>query len=382
MPRRVYAVHQRGVEQMKAVIVEVKGRSAAVLYDDGQIAEVRNQNYTIGQVIEIKEFIKRKRRFIPIAAAAAVLMLMFSTGAYAYYTPYSYVSLDVNPSIEYSLNRFDRVLKVTGVNDDGKEIVKELSLERLGNKKIDEAIALTIKQIEEEGFFEGNLEGGIVISTSAKDLKRSERLAADLQENAEKAVAKENVEVEAYAVGLERVLKAHELGVTPGKLNLVEKLRDSAEDSDMVDMEEWLDKPVKEIMYEIKMNREKNKLDSPPDDPSESKAKPEPRVDADMEKEKNEEKNVEKNKEKNEDKNVEKNKEKNDEKNVEKNKEKNVEKNVEKNKEKNEEKNKEKNEEDNNQKGKPENLNKQDDENQDEDELKAQKEKDSDKKIK
>ncbi len=356
MPRRVYAVHQRGVEQMKAVIVEIKGRSAAVLYDDGQIAEVRNQNYTIGQVIEIKEFIKRKRRFIPIAAAAAVLMLMFSTGAYAYYTPYSYVSLDVNPSIEYSLNRFDRVLKVTGVNDDGKEIVKELSLERLGNKKIDEAIALTIKQIEEEGFFEGNLEGGIVISTSAKDLKRSERLAADLQENAEKAVAKENVEVEAYAVGLERVLKAHELGVTPGKLNLVEKLRDSAEDSDMVDMEEWLDKPVKEIMYEIKMNREKNKLDSPPDDPSESKAKPEPRVDADMEKEKNEEKNVEKNKEKN------------------------VEKNVEKNKEKNEEKNKEKNEEDNNQKGKPENLNKHDDENQGEDELKAQKEKDSDKK--
>lgn len=245
---------------MKAVVVEIQNGYAAILSDDGRILKVKNQNYAVGQVIEVKEAKLKAPRLMP-AIVAAALAIVCGIGAYAYYTPYSYVSLDVNPSIEYTLNRFDRVLKVTGVNDDGKELVKEVALKSLSHKKIDEAIAQVVKEIEAEGFFSGDLEGGVVISVSAKNLKKAETLTETLKETTKEAVEEEDVAVEAFSVGLQRVQEARELGVTPGKLNLVEKLRDSAENPDDVDIEEWLDKPVKEIMREIKDNRKEAKAD-------------------------------------------------------------------------------------------------------------------------
>ena len=106
---------------MKAVIVEIKNDFAAILSDDGRILKVRNNNYAIGQVIEMNQNkLFKTRKFAAIAASAAAFILLCGTSAWAYMTPYSYVSLDVNPSIEYSLNRFDRVLDVTAVNDDGE----------------------------------------------------------------------------------------------------------------------------------------------------------------------------------------------------------------------------------------------------------------------
>ena len=255
---------------MKAVVVEIRKDFAAVLSDDGRILKVKNQNYAVGQVIEVKEAKLKAPRLIP-AIVAAALAIVCGIGAYAYYTPYSYVSLDVNPSIEYTLNRFDRVLKVTGVNDDGQEIIKEVTLKSLSHKKIDEAIAQVVKEIEAEGFFGGEQEGGVVISVSAKNPKKAETLTETLKETTEEAVEEEDVAVEAFSVGLQRVQEARELGVTPGKLNLVEKLRDSSENPDDVDIKEWLDKPVKEIMKEIKNNRKEAKAA----EKAEKKPKPE-----------------------------------------------------------------------------------------------------------
>ncbi|NLT48775.1 MAG: hypothetical protein GXX92_10240, partial [Clostridiales bacterium] len=61
--------------------------------------------------------------------------------------------------------------------------------------------------------------------------------------------------VESEAVGLERVKEAEQLGVTPGKLNLVEKLVKSSPVPEEIIIEEWLDKPVKEINKLIKENK-------------------------------------------------------------------------------------------------------------------------------
>lgn len=251
---------------MKSVVVEIRGKQAAVLSDDGHIAKVKNQNYVIGQVIEMKESNKKKLHFPSAVAVAAVAVFMFGmvgVSAYGYYTPYSYVSLDVNPSIEYTLNRFDAVIQVTGINDDGEEIVKELNLKTMTNKKVEKVIAKTIQAIKEQGYFNGELEGGIVISTSAKNMNKADSLAEELKQSTEDATSEDSIQVETFSVGYERVQEAHDLGVTPGKLNLVEKLRDSAAAPEDFDQELWLDKPVKEIMHEIKENRIESKITIP-----------------------------------------------------------------------------------------------------------------------
>jgi hypothetical protein len=255
---------------MKAVVVEIKNRFAALLCDDGRIVKVHNRNYAIGQVIEMNNRVSiRARKLMVWAASAAAAVCLCGIGVWAYTSPYSYVSLDVNPSIEFTLNRFDRVLTVTAVNDDAQEIVGELVLQNLNHKTIDTAIAKAVQELTDKGFFDGDEEGGVMIATSGKDLKKAETMAQRLQERVQEDLGDENVNVESVSVGLERVREAQKLGVTPGKLNLVEKLQASTGDTDSIDVEEWLDKPVREIMKAINENnaagRAENKSDKAQD---------------------------------------------------------------------------------------------------------------------
>jgi hypothetical protein len=242
---------------MKAVIVELKNNLAAVLSDDGRITTIKNKDYEIGQVIQMRSQNSNLTKKIVTFAASAAAFVILSVGTWAYASPYSYVSLDVNPSIEFTVNRFDRVLSVKAVNDDGEEILQEISLDDLENKTIEDAITNTVKQISEQGYFDGTIEGGLVITTSGKDEDKAEELAQELQNTVEEEINEngDDVVVEAYSVGLERVEEARALGVTPGKLNLVEKLQASAADPSTIDLEEWLNKPVKEIMKATKDNR-------------------------------------------------------------------------------------------------------------------------------
>lgn len=247
---------------MKSIVVEIRGQFAAVLCDDGCIVKVKNDNYVIGQEINMKNIrTKKQRKLAWIACAACAAIITCAGGGYAYATPSTYVGLDVNPAIEFSLNRFDRVISVKAVNEDADSVLKEIKLDNLGNKHIDDALAITMDQLTKDGYFDGDTDGGVIISTSAKDMKKAAKLADKLEKSVKEDLANDDSEdndsvaVEAISVGKERVEKARALGVTPGKLNLVEKLKASAPDSN-IKLEDWLNKPVKDIMKETNKNKQ------------------------------------------------------------------------------------------------------------------------------
>ena len=251
---------------MKAVVVEVKNGHVVALSENGVFKTVKNQNYAVGEVLIMKENNSKKisKKFIVTMAGAIAIIVLGSAGAYAYYTPVSYVSLDVNPSVEYSVNRFDRVLKAKGVNEDGKQLIEDLNL---NGKSIDEAISQTVDTLIDDGYITDDGTGEIVIATSNDDPQKSEELASELKDTASEEIEEQGktANIEAKAVGKKRVDEARELGVTPGKLNLVEKLKKSSATPDEIDIQEWLNKPVKEIQAAIKGNtstqkeQEKNK---------------------------------------------------------------------------------------------------------------------------
>ena len=70
-------------------------------------------------------------RLVMAMAAVVVLALsgIFSVRLYA--APSAYVDLDVNPSIELTLNRFGRVLEAQAYNDDGTALLQDLKLRHL-----------------------------------------------------------------------------------------------------------------------------------------------------------------------------------------------------------------------------------------------------------
>ena len=235
---------------MKAVIVEIKGEYASALSDDGCFSTIKNHDYATGQIIQLSRPKSQLVKKLSMLTASAAAVLILGVGTWAYASPYSYVSLDVNPSIEYIVNRFDRVLRVNAVNDDGEELLKEINLKELKNRSIQDALTETVEQIQEAGYFSGQEEGGIVIATSAQNTDKAEELALELQSAVEEEIVEnsKNVTVETFSVTKDRVDQAKELGVTPGKLNLVEKLQESASGEDTIVLEEWLNKPVKDIM--------------------------------------------------------------------------------------------------------------------------------------
>ncbi|SDM60604.1 anti-sigma-I factor RsgI family protein [Acetanaerobacterium elongatum] len=241
---------------MKAVIVELKNGYAAALTDDGCIKKLQNKDYAIGQVIEMKAH--KSKKIAVWAASAAAAVLLCSTTVWAYVSPYTYVSLDVNPSIEFSVNRFGRVLSAKAVNGDGAEILQTLKLK---NKSIEDAVRATVKQIEQAGYFSGEEPGGVVVATSSPDQNAADNLADEIKDAVIETTqdAENDVEVESTSVGYERVQQAKELGVTPGKLNLVEKLKAASQNPDSIDINEWLKKPVKDIMKATKEYRKSQK---------------------------------------------------------------------------------------------------------------------------
>ena len=115
---------------MKAVVLETHGGFAAVLRDDGVVEKIR-RSCQVGETVELEErkvvaFPKRIGRWS--VAAAAALILLTSGGLYGYNNAYaySYVTLDINPSIEYVLNRKNEILRVTALNDDAQAIVESV----------------------------------------------------------------------------------------------------------------------------------------------------------------------------------------------------------------------------------------------------------------
>lgn len=74
----------------------------------------------------------RLRPAFKCALAAICLCLLLGTGGYSVYRqPVSYISIDVNPSIELGINRFGRVVSAKGYNEDGRDILNHLSLKNI-----------------------------------------------------------------------------------------------------------------------------------------------------------------------------------------------------------------------------------------------------------
>lgn len=74
----------------------------------------------------------RRRRFVPILALAACLLLAAGVGGHhLYFTPTTVLSIDINPSLEMDINRFDRVIALNGYNDDGAALAAALDVQNL-----------------------------------------------------------------------------------------------------------------------------------------------------------------------------------------------------------------------------------------------------------
>lgn len=237
---------------MKAVVLDISDGEATVMTKRGDIIGVRDESYEIGQEIIVRRSLGTNIiRFLPAIAAAAILLITAGSGSYAYLKPYGTVSLDVNPSIEYSINRFDKVLNISGINDDGSDIIASLDIKQLKYMDIETAIDNTIDQIDAAGYFSDE-ENYVVVTANTKAEVHTDELVDKL----DKTVSRhDKIKPISSKVSDDELKKAHEQGISAGKKMMVDRLDDISDEE--IDRSKWNGKSVKDIVDEYDRIREK-----------------------------------------------------------------------------------------------------------------------------
>lgn len=196
---------------------------------EGVLSRCETGKGTVIDMTNAVETKKKKRRWAPLAAAACLaLVLVGGGGGYYYYSANnavaSLVSLDVNPSIQLEVNKNEKVLSATPMNDDGAEILDGMDLKGI---QADVAMYAIIGSLLQHGYVD-ELANSILITVEDDDQARGEKLQQELTAQADAALANAQVNGAVLAQTLqnseELSQKAQEYGISTGKAALIQAI--------------------------------------------------------------------------------------------------------------------------------------------------------------
>ena len=196
---------------------------------EGVLSRCETGKGTVIDMTNAVETKKKTRRWAPLAAAACLaLVLVGGGGGYYYYTANnavaSLVSLDVNPSIQLEVNKNEKVLSATPMNDDGAEILADMDLK---GTQADVAMYAIIGSLLQHGYVD-ELANSILITVEDDDQARGEKLQQELTAQADAALANAQVSGAVLAQTLQHTeelsQKAQEYGISTGKAALIQAI--------------------------------------------------------------------------------------------------------------------------------------------------------------
>ena len=135
-----------------------------------------------GTVIPMTTKKTTKRKWTSLIAACLAVMLLGGGGLFYQRANAvaSVVSLDVNPSIELKVNRSEKVLVCTPLNEDAKAILADMSNGAdLKGAKLDVAVNAIVGSLVRNGYLD-SISSAIMISVEDKDTARAEKLQREL----------------------------------------------------------------------------------------------------------------------------------------------------------------------------------------------------------
>lgn len=204
------------------------------------------------QIMESREsrpsFFKRQR-VIAGLIAACFCMIMLAGGTYSFQNSRvdSVIGIDVNPSVELSVNKKNRVLKAEAVNQDGKTILQDMDLEGVD---LNVAVNALIGSMVTHGFLD-DLDNAILVTVSNDSIKKASSLRSavvsdirtTLEEKRLKAVVYDQQVIEEDDVKQ----LARQYDISYGKAYFLKELIAQNSSLSMDDMEELAPLTMEEI---------------------------------------------------------------------------------------------------------------------------------------
>jgi hypothetical protein len=229
---------------MKGIIVAKNSESSVLLLSDGTFKTVKTlEGFEVGMVLMVNDA-QRPRSYywkkIASMAASVIVVAFIGLGTFLWSTPAQFINIDINPSVELSVNYFDRIISVNPMNEDGQKLVESVSVQAC---RYESGIELVISTAQEMGYL--NDEEDVLISISSSDQKRVEKAKNDI-------IEKVSPSMEILTFDTEQREQSIQKGISPGRENIIEKVIEIGTD---IDKEELTEKPVKELMKIIKENK-------------------------------------------------------------------------------------------------------------------------------
>lgn len=185
--------------------------------------------------------VRRQARVVTLrrrlAVAACLVVALVAAGGWAWLTPTATISVDVNPSVELGINRFDRVVSARGVNDDGRALLSEVDVwGATYDEAVDRLLASSnVSTLLAEG---GQAEVTVV---DQGDSDQCARLLAGVE-----ACASEHENTHCHGADEDDVSAARDVGLSYGKYRLLLEIQEldpsvTADDVRDLSMREMLD---------------------------------------------------------------------------------------------------------------------------------------------
>ena len=180
-----------------------------------------------GTVIPMTAKKTTKRKWTTLVAACLAVMLLGGGGLFYQQANAvaSVVSLDVNPSIELKVNRSEKVLVCTPLNEDAKAILADMGNGAdLKGAKLDVAVNAIVGSLVRNGYL-NSISSAIMISVEDKDTARAEKLQRELTSTVDGVLqtseAKAAVLTQTLTQDAGREQQARENNISTGKAALV-----------------------------------------------------------------------------------------------------------------------------------------------------------------
>lgn len=134
---------------------------------------------------------KKKNNFkflLPVAACFIVCFGIFGGVLWNNQAAASVITIDVNPSVEITANRNDKVLEVTAVNEDAEVIIGENDF---SNAELSDVVDELISSMADSGYMD-NENNGILVTVQNDDDEKATELGKELVSDIDNALEKKD----------------------------------------------------------------------------------------------------------------------------------------------------------------------------------------------
>ena len=149
----------------------------------------------------------KRAQIYRLAAACACLLLALLGGRWLYFTPTAEISIDINPSLELRINRFDRVISVHDFNEDGQALSAALDIKY---KKYEDALEQLLTHGEIAALL--SRDEMLSITVSGPDESQSVQIYRTVS-----SYALHHQNTSCHFASSEQAASAHEAGLSCGK---------------------------------------------------------------------------------------------------------------------------------------------------------------------